>query len=91
MSEARNRIEWTNKALKQLSKLPAAVGLEVLAQVKTLSAWPDVSGVVKLVNRPEYRLRVGRYRVIFNAYPGGEVTILQIEEVVKRNERAYSR
>ena len=90
MKEAKNKIEWTTKALKQVGKLPVAAGLEVLAKVKTLSAWPEVSGVVKLVNRPEYRLRAGRYRVIFNVYPGGELTILQIEEVLKRNERAYS-
>jgi mRNA-degrading endonuclease RelE of RelBE toxin-antitoxin system len=90
MDEGRNKIEWTIKALRQIRKFPAVAGLEILAKVKTLSDWPDVSGVIKLANRPEYRLRVGRYRVIFNVYPGGELTILQIEEVLKRNERTYS-
>jgi len=90
MNQAENRIEWTNKALRQMLKLPAAARLEVLAKVKTLSAWPEVSGIVKLVNRPEYRLRVGRYRVFFTVYPGEKVTILQVEEVLKRNERTYS-
>ncbi|MDR2935104.1 MAG: type II toxin-antitoxin system RelE/ParE family toxin [Candidatus Adiutrix sp.] len=90
MDAAKNKIEWTNKALKQMLKLPAPASREVLAKVKTLSAWPEVSGVIKLVNGPEYRLRVGRYRVIFNVYPGEKVTVLQIEEVLKRNERTYS-
>jgi mRNA-degrading endonuclease RelE of RelBE toxin-antitoxin system len=90
MNEAGNQIEWTIKALRQMVKLPATANREIRAKVKTLDQWPNVSGVVKLVNRPEYRLRVGRYRVIFNVYPGGEVTILQIEEVLKRNERTYS-
>jgi mRNA-degrading endonuclease RelE of RelBE toxin-antitoxin system len=90
MNETQNKIEWTNKALKQLSKFPTAAHREVLAKVKTLSAWPDVAGVTKLVDRPEYRLRAGRYRVIFNVYPGLEGAILQIEEVLKRNERTYS-
>jgi mRNA interferase RelE/StbE len=90
MSKAQNSIEWTNKALKQLSKLPVTASREILIKVRTLLAWPAVSGVIKLVNRAEYRLRVGQYRVIFNVYPSGEVTILQIEEVLKRNERTYS-
>gem|GEM_PF-431223 len=90
MNEAKNKIEWTNKALKQMRGLPVTVCREILAKVKTLSGWPEVSGVIKLVNSPEYRLRVGRYRIIFNVYPGREVTILQIEEVLKRNERTYS-
>ena len=90
MNQVENRIEWTNKAIKQMLKLPAAASMEILAKVKTLSAWPEVFGVVKLVNRSEYRLRVGRYRVFFNVYPGEKVTILQIEEVFKRNERTYS-
>ena len=88
--DSRNKIEWTNKALAQMRKLSSVARLKILAKVKTLSAWPKVAGAIKLVNRPEYRLRVGLYRVIFNVYPGGEVTILQIEEVLKRNERTYS-
>ena len=90
MNKPTNKIEWTTKALKQLRKLPVAASREILARVKYLSEWPEVSGVIKLVNRPEYRLRISRYRVIFNVYPDGEVTILQIEEVLKRNERTYS-
>jgi len=90
MNEVKNKIEWTNKALKQLSKLPAAANREVLAKVKTLSAWPEVAGVTKLIDRPEYRLRAGRYRIIFNVYPGREIIVLQVEEVLKRNERTYS-
>ena len=90
MNGVKNKIEWTTKALKQMCKLPATARREILSKVKTLSEWPKTTGVVKLVNRPEYRLRVGRYRVIFNAYPGGELTILQIEEVLARNERTYS-
>jgi Cytotoxic translational repressor of toxin-antitoxin stability system len=90
MKKIKNHIEWTIKALKQLSKLPPAANGDIRAKVKILADWPDVSGIVKLVDRPEYRLRVGRYRVIFNVYPDGDVTVLQIEEVLKRNERTYS-
>jgi len=90
MIEVKNKIEWTNKALRQLHKLPPTTAREILDRVKTLSAWPKVSRVIKLVNRPEYRLQAGRYRVIFNVYPGETLIVLQIEEVLKRNERTYS-
>ena len=41
-----------------------------------------------LVNhRNEYRLRVGRYRVLFDVHT--EITIISIEEVRKRDERTY--
>jgi mRNA-degrading endonuclease RelE of RelBE toxin-antitoxin system len=90
LSEVKNKIEWTNKALRQLHKLPPTAVRGILDRVKALSTWPKVSGVVKLVNRPEYRLQTGRYRVIFNVYPGEKLIVLQIEEVLKRNERTYS-
>ena len=51
-------------------------------------SFPDLSNVKSLVNRPEYRLRVGRYRVIFTVSEGGAV-IEYIEEVKKRDERTY--
>lgn len=35
----------------------------------------------------DYRLRVGRYRVLFNCEE--EIKIIRIEEVKKRDERTY--
>lgn len=84
-----NTIQWQPKATKQLYKLPIDAQRAVGAGVKTLMAWPDVPGVKKLVNRNDYRLRVGRYRVLFTVSPKGEAIIIQIEEVKKRDEHTY--
>jgi mRNA interferase RelE/StbE len=43
--------------------------------------------IKKLVNREGYRLRVGRWRVIFDVF--NEVKIVEIQEVLKRDEHTY--
>lgn len=49
---------------------------------------PDCAGVKALVNHEYgYRLRVGRYRVFFDF--DGEVRIIDIQEVKKRDEHTY--
>ena len=47
-----------------------------------ITDWPNKK---KLKDRQGYRLRVGRWRVIFT----NSLTILCIEEVKKRGERTY--
>ena len=85
-----NKVKWTKKAHKQVDKLPPQVSGKLVLKANQLLAWPNVSGVVKLEDRDnEYRLRSGRYRIIFSVHPSGDVTILQIEEVLIRNERTY--
>ena len=83
------RIEWTKKAHKQLGSIPRKDLERIFEAVEKLEGFPDVSNVKSLVNRPEYRLRVGRYRVIFTVSEDGAVTVILIEEVKKRNERTY--
>jgi len=43
--------------------------------------------IKKLVNREGYRLRVGRWRAIFDVF--NEVKIVEIQEVLKRDEHTY--
>ena len=93
-----NVVKWARHAERQLEKLSPQDAEDVFWKVDNLEAtWPKTSNVIKLVNRPEYRLRVGRFRVFFtpSSYiakePGAQlVTILRIEEVLKRDERTYS-
>lgn len=84
-----HRIEWKPKAVKQLAKLPAADNANVRRAVGGLAAFPDVPHVKHLVNhrRDAYRLRVGRYRVLFDF--DGSVKVITIEEVKKRDDRTY--
>ena len=89
MSKHTVDIEWAKKALKQTSKLPMQVRQQVYQGVQTLREWPEVSNVKALKDRKDYRLRVNRYRVIFTVRPDGMVTIIRIEEVMKRDEHTY--
>ncbi len=85
-----NKIIWTTKAHKQLGKLTEKDSLRVASAVKKMeNTWPQTLGVKKLVGRDEYRLRVGDFRVIFTVSPTGEVTILTVLKVSKRNENTY--
>ncbi|MDR2574028.1 MAG: type II toxin-antitoxin system RelE/ParE family toxin [Desulfovibrio sp.] len=81
-------MEWTTKALRQARKLPPAVQGDVAEAVDTLREWPQVEQVKALVGKPGYRLRVGRYRVLFTIHAGIPL-IVRIEEVRKRDEHTY--
>ena len=59
-------IKWTDKASKQLSKLPRIIAKSIYKRVGELVENPRGSGVKKLVGRPFYRLRIGDYWVIFD-------------------------
>ncbi len=83
-----NDIEWTKKATKQLRKINKQDQSTVVEAVEELEKWPDCNNVKNLVNRIGYRLRVGRYRVIFIVVAGSPI-IIKIKEVRKRDERTY--
>jgi mRNA interferase RelE/StbE len=52
------------------------------------SVFPNCSGVKALVNHAHgYRLRVGNFRVLFEL--DGTIRLIRIEEVRKRDDRAY--
>jgi len=83
-----NKVEWTKRAHRQLREIPADYKLKILEKVGLLENYPQCAGDIKqLANRPEKRLRVGRYRVIFNHE--SEIEIISIEEVKKRDDRTY--
>ena len=82
------RIEWTAKALRQTKKIKdKAVRSKIYDSVKTLENFPNASNIVKLKNRSDYRLRVGRWRVIFEAEYA--LKIIEVQEVRARNEDTY--
>ena len=83
-----SRIEWTTKALRQARKLPPSEQGKIADAVEVLQDWPNVEQVIALQGKPGYRLRVGRYRVLFTVHAGNPL-VLRIEEVKKRNEHTY--
>ena len=56
--------------------------------VEALREWPNVEQVKALKGKPGYRLRVGRYRVLFTVHAGIPL-IVRIEAVKKRDEYTY--
>ena len=85
-----NSLEWTSKALKQLFTLPENAQAAIRASLHTMLAeWPHARNVMALTNRNDYRLRVGRYRVLFLVLPDGRVAIFRVMEVRKRDEHTY--
>ena len=83
-----NTIKWHTRALKQLRKIDQQDNAAIRSAVNALAGMPDCQGVKVLTNhRCGYRLRVGRYRVLFDY--DGEVRIVEIQEVKKRDERPY--
>lgn len=84
-----NTINWQPKALRQLRKIDAQEGQKIRGAVSTeLVDLSKARNVKALVNHPHgYRLRVGHYRVFFDF--DGEVRIVSIEDVRRRDERTY--
>ena len=83
-----NSIAWTPKALRQARKLPPLTQRDIAEAVDTLRHWPQVEQVKALQGKTGYRLRVGRYRVLFTVHAGVPL-IVRIEEVKKRDEHTY--
>ena len=83
-----NAIKWRTKALKQLRKIDRQDNAAIRLAVNGLATMPSCSGVKALTDHEYgYRLRVGRYRVFFDF--DGEVRIVEIKEVKKRDEHTY--
>jgi mRNA-degrading endonuclease RelE of RelBE toxin-antitoxin system len=80
-------VEWTRRALKQLKRFDGAHQQQIVIAVRELRNWPDCRNVKALSGRSGYRLRVGRYRVLFEVYE--TLQIVEIEEVKKRDDRTY--
>ena len=80
-------VEWTLKSLKQLKRIAYNDQKTIVIAVRELKPWPNCKNVKPLRNRQGYRLRIGRYRVIFDVQK--VLKIVKIEEVKKRDERTY--
>jgi len=74
------------KALKALGRIPKDEQVVIRAAIRGLSVWPNCRNVKALSDRNGYRLRVGRYRVLFEM----NSDTIMVTEVKKRDERTYS-
>ena len=85
MSERLMHIEFKPRAVKDLDALDRLMARRVLDKIRNLEN--NLTGDVKRLTNftPEYRLRVGDYRVLFEI-EGDRVIIYRI----KHRSRAYS-
>jgi mRNA interferase RelE/StbE len=82
-------VEIKRRADRDISRLDRQVRDRVIAAIDKLVADPaDATGVRKLSGRPESRLRVGDWRVIFQT--DSESRTISIDRVLPRG-RAYDR
>jgi mRNA interferase RelE/StbE len=84
-------IEFTNKAEKDLGKLPKQAIARILEKVDKLAEEPRPSGYKKLTdfhvsNAPDelYRIRIGDYRVIYSIED--EIITITVVKVAHRKE-----
>ena len=81
-----NDIIYQTRALRQLRKIHEEK--EIRSKIDTLKDFPNCRNIKHLTDHEySYRLRVGNYRVFFEF--DGQINIISIEEVRKRNERTY--
>jgi len=81
-----NKIVWLSKSLKQLRKIDRQDNANIRHAVNELITMPHCQNVKTLKNHAYgYRLRVGRYRVLFDWEE--TIKIIEIQEVRKRDER----
>lgn len=83
-------IVWHKRTRRQMQRIPEHSREMIFSAVDRLAAFPQTEGldIKPLKNhRYGYRLRVGRYRVLFDHRE--QVEILYIQEVLKRDERTY--
>ena len=76
-------IEFKPKAVRDIEDLPSRIQARVLARIEEMSN--DLKGDVKRLTNftPEYRLRIGDYRVLFEIE---EETIIIIYRIRHRRE-----
>jgi mRNA interferase RelE/StbE len=81
-------VEYSQKARKNLKKLPKQARKQIIDAVKKLGAGHPTSDIKKLKTyQDSWRLRVGEYRVIFKREK--ERTVILVIEIGRRGKNTY--
>jgi len=81
-------INWSSKAKKQLRKIDVPAQAVIVDAVDELASFPNAKNVKALSKHTYgYRLRVGNYRVLFDA--DTQIQIIEIQQIKRRDERTY--
>jgi len=73
-------VEYENKAFKSLMNIPKKERISIKNAIDQLAIDPAAKrNVKKLLNRPGYRLRVGKFRVLYEVdFRSEEILIVSI-------------
>lgn len=76
------RVVYSRQASRTLARIPANESKRIIAKIEQYAEDPSsqAKNVVKLQNRPGYRLRVGDWRVIFDE----DEKVLDVEKIASR-------
>jgi mRNA-degrading endonuclease RelE of RelBE toxin-antitoxin system len=76
------------RQLKKLAKKQREIYLTIMVSIDSLVNFPEVVSIKTLkAHDYQYRLRVGDYRILFDA--DTRVEIIEVQEVKKRDESTY--
>lgn len=76
----------THKAEKEFNRLPSQVKLLIAKTIDQLQKTPFPKGYSKLTNRPGYRVRVGKFRLLYLLEKVEEKSKLIIVKIAHRRE-----
>ena len=86
-------IDFSERAKKQLKKLPKQVAERIVSKIEKLEQDPKPSGIKQLINfelennpfdSPLYRIRIGDYRAIYTIED--EVLVVLVLQIAHRKE-----
>lgn len=70
------KVEILPRAVKQLEKLPAEIYPRVKEALQGLAVEPRPAGCLKLRGREGWRLRIGKYRIVYDIEDGARRVIV---------------
>ena len=77
-------IEIKKSAAKEIGKLPKRVLKRIIEKIESLAWEPRPSGCKKLSGEEKYRIRVGRYRILYSIEE--EILVVYVVKVGHRRE-----
>jgi mRNA interferase RelE/StbE len=78
------QVEVPNRVRKEMRVLPDFVLERVIEALRGLALDPFPQGVKKLQDRPEYRVRVGDYRILYEV--DTQARVIVISAVLHRSD-----
>ncbi len=77
------QVEIPNRVRKEMRVLPDEVLERILEVITALQSEPLPTGTKKLQDRPEYRIRVGDYRILYEV--NFKTRVIEIVAVLHRH------